>query len=102
MIGGEVFTIGNPQHLDWTLTGGRISQFRLQNRGARQIHIIQTDAPLNPGNSGGGLYDKSGKLIGINTWTNDKRFSEGIGFAIDLRSLLDLDPPGLHVGEKPK
>ncbi len=102
MIGGEVFTIGNPQHLDWTLTGGRISQFRLQNRGARQIHIIQTDAPLNPGNSGGGLYDKSGKLIGINTWTNDKRFSEGIGFAIDLRSLLDLDPPGLHAGEKPK
>jgi len=102
MIGGEVFTIGNPQHLDWTLTGGRISQFRLQNRGARQIHIIQTDAPLNPGNSGGGLYDKSGKLIGINTWTNDKRFSEGIGFAIDLRSLLDLDPPGLHVAEKPK
>jgi hypothetical protein len=100
MIGGEVFTIGNPQHLDWTHTRGSISQFRLQKRGARQIHIIQTDAPLNPGNSGGGLYDKSGALIGINTWTNDKRFSEGLGFAIGLSSLLDLDPPGLHEPKK--
>jgi hypothetical protein len=96
MIGGEVFTIGNPHHLDWTHTRGSISQFRLQQRGSRRIHIIQTDAPLNPGNSGGGLYDKTGTLIGINTWTNDKRFSEGLGFAIALTSLLDLDPPGLH------
>jgi S1-C subfamily serine protease len=96
MIGGEVFTIGNPQHLDWTHTRGSISQFRLQRRGDRQIHIIQTDAPLNPGNSGGGLYDKTGTLIGINTWTNDKRFSEGLGFAIALSSLLDLKPPELH------
>ena len=95
-MGSEVFTIGNPQHLDWTLTGGRVSQLRLQKRSARQIHIIQTDAALNPGNSGGGLYDKSGTLIGINTWTNDKRFSEGIGFSIGLNSLLELDPPELH------
>jgi hypothetical protein len=96
MVGSEVFTIGNPQHLDWTHTRGSISQLRLQRRGDRQIHVIQTDAPLNPGNSGGGLYDKSGTLIGINTWTNDKRFSEGIGFAIALKSLLDLAPPELQ------
>ncbi len=51
---------------------------------------------MNPGNSGGGLYDKSGTLIGINTWTNDKRSSEGLGFAIALDSLLELDPPGVH------
>ena len=96
MIGSEVFTIGNPQHLDWTHTRGSISQLRLQHRGLRQVHVIQTDAPLNPGNSGGGLYDKSGTLIGINTWTNDKRFSEGLGFAIALDTLLELDPPGVH------
>ena len=88
VIGSEVFTIGNPQHLDWTHTRGSISQLRLQRRGERQVHVIQTDAALNPGNSGGGLYDKSGTLIGINTWTNDKRFSEGLGFAIALDSLL--------------
>jgi serine protease Do len=99
VIGSEVFTIGNPQHLDWTHTRGSISQLRLQKRGARQVHVIQTDAALNPGNSGGGLYDKSGTLIGINTWTNDKRFSEGLGFAIALDSLLELDPPGVHAAE---
>jgi hypothetical protein len=102
LIGSDVFTIGNPQHLDWTHTRGSISQLRVMHRGLREIHVIQTDAPLNPGNSGGGLYDKSGTLIGINTWTNDKRFSEGLGFAISLDSLLELDPPGLHAtGEAP-
>ena len=95
LIGGAVFTIGNPQHLDWTLTGGRVSQLRLQKRGERQVHVIQTDAPLNPGNSGGGLYTKSGALIGINTWTNDKRFSEGLGFSIALNTLFELNPPEL-------
>jgi S1-C subfamily serine protease len=96
IVGADVFSIGNPQHLDWTHTRGSISQLRLQRRGAREIHVIQTDAPLNPGNSGGGLYEKEGTLIGINTWTNDKRFSEGLGFAIALDSLLDLDPPALR------
>ncbi len=96
VIGSEVFTIGNPQHLDWSHTRGSISQLRLQKRGPRQVHVIQTDAALNPGNSGGGLYDKSGTLIGINTWTHDKRSSEGLGFAIALDSLLELDPPGVH------
>ncbi len=99
VIGSEVFTMGNPQHLDWTLTSGSISQLRLQKLGARQVHVIQISAALNPGNSGGGLYDKSGRLIGINTWTNDKRFSEGLGFAIALDSLLELDPPGVKASE---
>ncbi len=100
VIGSEVFTMGNPQHLDWTLTSGAISQLRLQKLGERQIHVIQISAALNPGNSGGGLYDKSGRLIGINTWTNDKRFSEGLGFAIALDSLLELDPPGVHATDE--
>ena len=98
-IGSEVFTMGNPQHLDWTLSRGSISNLWFQPRGPRQIHVIQISAALNPGNSGGGLYDKSGTLIGINTWTNDKRFSEGLGFAIALDSLLELDPPGVHAEE---
>ena len=96
LIGSEVFTVGNPEHLDWTQTRGSISQFRLQQRGTRQIHIIQTDAALNHGNSGGGLYDKSGKLIGINTWIDANQGSKGLGFSIALSSLLALDPPGLH------
>ncbi len=96
-IGSDVFTIGNPEHLDWSHTKGSISQVRLQTRGSRQIHVIQTDAPLNHGNSGGGLYDKaSGTLLGINTWIGDNRVSEGLGFAIAFQTLLDLDPPDVH------
>ena len=44
IVGSEVFTVGNPEHLDWTHTRGSISQLRLQTRGDRKIHIIQTDA----------------------------------------------------------
>ena len=72
----------------------------MQQRGTRQIRIIQTDAALNHGNSGGGLYDKSGKLIGINTWIDGNQASKGLGFSISLASLLDLHPPGLRVPGK--
>ena len=61
----------------------------------RKISLIQTDTAINPGNSGGGLYDQEGMLIGINTWTNDKRFSEGLSFALAFGTLLSLDPPFL-------
>jgi serine protease Do len=95
-VGDEVFSIGNPHHLDWTHTRGWISQFRTQTRGARKIRVIQTDAAINPGNSGGGLYDKEGMLIGINTWTEDKQFAQGLSFAIAFETLLQLDPPPLR------
>ena len=88
-----MFSIGNPHHLGWTHTRGVISQLRLHRRGSRTVRIIQTDTAINPGNSGGGLFDKDGMLIGINTWTNDKRVSEGLSFAIALVSFLSLDPP---------
>ena len=54
--------------------------------------MIQTTAPINSGNSGGGLYDKDGAVVGINTWTEDKQVSEGIGFAISFENLLRLAP----------
>ncbi|MFN0051576.1 MAG: trypsin-like peptidase domain-containing protein [Planctomycetales bacterium] len=92
-IGASVFAIGNPHGLGWTHTQGTISQLRTQLRGSRSIRVIQTSAAINPGNSGGGLYDELGNLIGINTWTQDKRFSEGLGFAIAFGTLRDLAPP---------
>ena len=95
-VGDEVFSIGNPQHLDWSAARGVISQFRVQTCGDRKVRVIQTDAAINPGNSGGGLYDKQGRLIAINTWTNDKRASEGISFSITFETLLKLDPPPLR------
>jgi len=94
-VGETVFAIGNPHRLGWTHTQGVISQMRSQDFDLHQVQVIQTQAAINPGNSGGGLYDHEGYLLGINTWTADKRVSEGIGFAIALDSLLDLAPPPL-------
>jgi S1-C subfamily serine protease len=76
-----------------------ISQFRTMTFGSRALRVIQTQTAINPGNSGGGLYDGESYLVGINTWTSDKRFSEGLSFAIAFDSLLALDPPGLHPGD---
>ena len=51
--------------------------------------LVQTDAAISPGNSGGGLFDASGKLIGIvNAKVSDSR-AEGLGFAIPVNSVLD-------------
>ena len=99
-IGEKVSAIGNPHGLGWTHTTGDISQFRTQQNGNYTIRVIQTSTAINPGNSGGGLYDKDGTLIGINTWTNDKRFSEGLSFSIDFKTLLDLNPPQLELEEE--
>lgn len=96
-IGDPVFAIGNPHRLGWTHTQGSISQLRRQNTGGHDYRVLQTQTAINPGNSGGGLFDKEGYLLGINTWTNDKRFSEGLNFAIALDTLLDLHPPFLPV-----
>jgi S1-C subfamily serine protease len=100
-VGASVFAIGNPHRLGWSHTQGVISQLRTQAFDSRHVRVIQTQAAINPGNSGGGLYDQDGYLLGINTWTADKRVSEGIGFAIALDALLELAPPQLErTGEK--
>ncbi|NOX56295.1 MAG: DUF4190 domain-containing protein [Planctomycetes bacterium] len=99
-VGQSVFAVGNPQGLGWTQTGGVVSQLRVLRTGGREVRIIQTSAAINPGNSGGGLYTEDGFLIGIVTWTNDKRFSEGLSFAIALDELLKLAPPPLEPAEK--
>ncbi len=88
--GDPVFAIGNPQGLGWTMTSGDVSQLRRQKKQVFDYGVIQTSAAINLGNSGGGLYDETGRLIGINTWTHDKRFAEGLGFAIAFRTLFDL------------
>lgn len=91
-IGDEVFAVGNPHGLGWTHTSGSLSQIRSQRRGNMKFKILQTSAPINPGNSGGGLYDSQGHLVGINSMTAEKRIAEGLGFAIDFSTLVDLIP----------
>ncbi len=89
-VGDPVFAIGNPQGLGWTHTQGTISQFRIKEAGAYKLRVIQMQTAVNPGNSGGGLYDQKGELVGIVTWSQDKRISEGLNFAIALESVMPL------------
>jgi S1-C subfamily serine protease len=96
-VGEAVFALGNPHGLSWSFTDGKISQFRRHEEAGRRLRVIQTTAVINPGNSGGGLYDPEGFLVGINTWSNDKRVSEGLSFAIALDALRSVSPPGLDL-----
>jgi putative serine protease PepD len=91
-VGDSTYAIGNPYGLDHTLTTGIVSALHrdLQSpNGATISGAIQTDAALNPGNSGGPLLDGSGQVIGVNaqiaTGGNSgggQGGNVGIGFAI--------------------
>lgn len=87
-VGQSVFAIGNPYGLEQTLTSGIISALnrRIPAAGGREIAGgIQTDAPLNPGNSGGPLVDSAGRLIGVATMiVSGSGASAGVGMAIPV------------------
>ncbi len=85
-VGDVVLAIGNPIGLAHTVTHGIVSATSRQQLGIAPLEdFIQTDAPINFGNSGGALVDSSGALIGINTAIVAKNLGvEGIGFAIPV------------------
>lgn len=87
-VGQNVYAIGNPFGLDWTLTTGIVSALdrSIGDSQERQIHhLIQTDAAINPGNSGGPLLDSAGRLIGVNTAIfSPSGAYAGVGFAIPI------------------
>jgi serine protease Do len=81
--GELVFAIGSPEGLRDSVTMGVVSSVARQTDADDPMFYIQTDAPLNPGNSGGPLVDIDGNLVGINTFMLSKGGgSEGLGFAI--------------------
>lgn len=85
-LGETVIAVGNPFGLGHTVTKGILSakdRKLVTEVGARFEDILQTDAAVNPGNSGGALIDLNAKLIGINTAiASPTRANVGIGFAI--------------------
>ena len=89
-IGDRVFTVGNPHELTWSYHEGVISAIREVAGIPVPLRVLQTQTPINLGNSGGGLYSSDGELIGIVTWTKDKSQAEGIGFAIAYESFFRL------------
>jgi 2-alkenal reductase len=87
-VSQAAFAIGNPYGLEQTLTSGIVSALhrRIPTAGGREIAGgIQTDAPLNPGNSGGPLLDSSGRLIGVTSMiVSGSGASAGVGIAIPV------------------
>src|SRR5690606_26242546 len=86
IVGQSSFAIGSPFGLDYTLTTGVVSALgrQIDGIGGVKIHdMIQTDAAINMGNSGGPLLNSSGELIGMNTVIfSTSGSSAGLGFAV--------------------
>jgi S1-C subfamily serine protease len=101
-VGQTVFAIGNPFGLDQTLTSGVISALRRTITGVAGNDIedvIQTDAAVNPGNSGGPLLDSAGRLVGVTTaiYAPSGAWS-GIGFAIPVDTANRVVPDIIRTG----
>ena len=88
--GQKVFAMGHPQGLNGTFTSGVVSSWRsFKTRIGRDYEVIQTDATINAGNSGGPLVDDFAQLVGINTFTmyRDQQ-AQGLNFAVAAGEIL--------------
>lgn len=90
-VGDEAFVVGNPFGLYSSMSSGVISgfnrQFKLPQKDVQIDGMIQIDAAVNPGNSGGPLLNRDGDVIGIVTGIvnpTDQNFFVGIGFAVPI------------------
>jgi len=115
LVGQSSFAIGSPFGLDYTLTTGVISALgrKIDGIGGVKINdMIQTDAAINMGNSGGPLLDSGARLIGMNTVIfSTSGSSAGLGFAVPVDTIKVVVPqliqhgklirPGLGIGIVP-
>ena len=102
-VGQKIFAIGNPFGLNRTMTVGIISSLNrsLDSQSGQQIrNVIQIDAALNQGNSGGPLLDSEGKLVGMNTAIATLNGgNSGVGFAVPARTIKRVVPQLIQFGK---
>ncbi len=103
LVGQNVYAIGNPFGLERTLTTGVISSLNRtlprRSRGGTMKSIIQIDAAINPGSSGGPLLDSRARMIGMNTAIASRTGeSAGVGFAIPVNTVLRVVPQLIKSG----
>lgn len=91
-VGEFAMAIGNPLGLDTSVTCGVISATNreITDSDNKKYTLIQTDAAINSGNSGGALVNADGKVIGLNTLKISSTGVEGMGFAIPINSTIDI------------
>ena len=90
-VGEFAMAIGNPIGLQSSVTCGVISALNRNIKTSDATYnVIQTDAAINSGNSGGALVNSEGKVIGVNTLKVSSTGVEGIGFAIPINSTKDI------------
>ncbi|MDO5717211.1 MAG: trypsin-like peptidase domain-containing protein [Tissierellia bacterium] len=104
-IGERAFAIGNPLGLAFnrSLTGGFISGVNrsIESQDGKIVdNLIQTDAAINRGNSGGPLLNSKGQVIGINTIKIGGQGTEGLGFAIPINTAKDIAEAVINHGGK--
>lgn len=87
-VGERVVAIGNPKGLERSVSDGVISGIRKVDSG----NLIQFTAPISPGSSGGGLYNLTGKLIGITSATLQE--AQNINFAVPIEEALAVEKYG--------
>lgn len=90
-VGEFAMAVGSPIGLQSTVTCGIISALDRNIQAENTTyHVIQTDAAINSGNSGGALVNSKGEVIGINTLKVNSSGVEGIGFAIPINDTKDI------------
>lgn len=91
-VGEFAMAVGNPVGMDSTVTCGIVSAVNREvtDSDGKTYTLIQTDAAINEGNSGGALVNSEGNVIGINTLKLSGTGIEGIGFAIPINSTTDI------------
>jgi S1-C subfamily serine protease len=92
-VGDEVVAVGHPFGINNTLSAGVVSglkrNFKIPETGALLTNLIQFDAAVNPGNSGGPLVNRNGEVVGIVTALlnpTEQEFFIGIGFAVPIET----------------